>query len=1753
MLSAATYTTSIATVSLFAGHIVSYSLHAQQSLELAGGTPDMPTDITWANGSDGFTNSDTLAPASFNSGDNVSFGGSTNATLSEAITVGVLELSDADTDLSIDGDHNFSAGSVNINGGDLVIESSATLGATSGTGGSLTLNGTSRFSGNVDFAGDITIASGTTTFGTGQYSTETLAASSITVNAGAQLNIHHGSADFSATDIELKGATLHSVDLDAGDGVRFGTLKASGTNTISHAWNGTFSFENLRGEGMINFSPNVTEEGAAYPEDGQIQFRSVTNYNGLLNFSQGDSRDKLVFTGTISQDAGNTMTIGGRPITLSNTVFTGEGGFSAGSHTTIEGNVVQLSVYNQMAGFSFSAEGDSLNVLGGTLNLQIGDYSDSRGVVRFGAAAVEPGAVSVTMASKIELGAYDATAYSASLPDGYTPASAGTAESPIYTVFKNLNVDGVILNGNISDVSGSVGGVRISADVGVNSRLMLNGDNSFSGGIVLDSYGSALTLGSATAAGTGAIDVEDGNLNVGGHAITNTINYKGGTLSGMGSFAGQLNVLGLLTLNGASGRMSVSSGSITLDGVWDYSAAIENEDGVFFAEGLTIDLAGASFTHNALNNAYELTLVNNIDHSAYVVDNQWLTAEGTVDITKLSGIFTGGRTFSFNDGVLSYVSNAASHMITESMALSIGSTIDDAIFANYDNVSIETDEVVLTIGESLVISELSSNMSSVDISGDAADTLTVDTLTVAGSLDVTGVNLDANKISIESESTLSIEGGLNDAIVQMADRADLTAASLDAASVTMTTRGGLILTSALASGSVSLDAVTGGASNSLYLHLSSEGTELSHDNFVGIIGIFEGLLISDVARVQSLDRISLLDSAQLSLSDTLSGAQDLSKIAGEATSKLSITTAGNLSADDADDVTHAELTLSSSFRGTLQVNGGFIAASSSMGSTGSVILNNAGMLFNETSSFATSVSIADGATATLRATAGSVGTIAGAFTGGADTHITKTDGGDVIFKDMTGYQGSLSVKGGKVTIDSSVTGMDRFVLYSGTTLQLAGNTGGGDSANNIVASSYLGSYDGETTLNIEQGANLMITGTTTVGAGNLDSGGAFTLTRASGSGTVNVHGGLTLNSGISNQDQSGTIAVKSTGTLTLTQGLYGESKWGTINVTVESEGTMELGNQSTESRKSQGGGDGNIVTNIAASANIIAIGSGTVNMLNTLSLSGSGNVNLSAAAAVTAVNVNDVISNFEDSAAGLSIATLEGQSFNFNAANTYTGGTSIAGAGTVTMGNASALGTGAIAISSGTLDLNAQAVANDITFSGGSIASLHTLTGALTMEGGELTLSEQIAGTKAITINGGKLTLQAGLDAEVGAALLGERTVSVNGTEDKFGILDLSGYNVSNAIEITGHGRIDNDGRSSGDVIINADSTGELTSTTSGTVTLMDTTSIALLKTGFEQGVDSTITGSGKVALAAGAQIALNNASDYTGGTTLTSGADASSITTLSMGRSDALGTGAVSVDGFSTLAVVGETQLTNAVTLTNGGRVETNNIHLTNTAGKEGRVTGANSAVQSSAAGGSITGTTLENTAVQLRAGLNYQMTDVTLKGAYSITATSALTRAGTSLTMNTVHIEASVGANTLTIPGSTTIIDTTERDDQEMYIYGVEVASGLISTTIAGELSLSLTLAESDFDIFMDRYNTVDGLVGFELKGVSDISMWYGDVEISVFNADDAAESLVVNALGETMNGGNVVLYIPEPSTATLSLLALVGLLARRRRKTA
>ncbi len=168
------------------------------------------------------------------------------------------------------------------------------------------------------------------------------------------------------------------------------------------------------------------------------------------------------------------------------------------------------------------------------------------------------------------------------------------------------------------------------------------------------------------------------------------------------------------------------------------------------------------------------------------------------------------------------------------------------------------------------------------------------------------------------------------------------------------------------------------------------------------------------------------------------------------------------------------------------------------------------------------------------------------------------------------------------------------------------------------------------------------------------------------------------------------------------------------------------------------------------------------------------------------------------------------------------------------------------------------------------------------------------------------------------------------------------------------------------------------------------------------------------------------------------------------------------------------------------------------------------------------------------------------TLAGSVSI-ANSVLDTASFS-----VAAGASIAYSNTTLTGSITAVKSANLTFNTLE--GGEVTN-VQAWTVSGVAGLftgasgSLTL---DLGVLNDYTETGTGgqqFAAFILDGVTSLgAIEYNDITLQ-FSAGGV--DYTQKALGYAMEGGQIVLYIPEPSTATLSLLALAALVARRRRK--
>ncbi len=1286
--------------------------------------------------------------------------------------------------------------------GNTTVTTTTTAGTTTLTqvtgDGSITFNGAVAINGNVGFTGDIIFASGISSFGTGEGSTNTIAASSITIKSGAQFNISHSVGDFSSADLVMEGATLRGGDMAANTVTTFKSLTLTGDNIINHQWNGRFAFGVMTGSGTLAYNPN-----AAAGEIGDLRINSINNYNGTVTLGASSNADSILFGGAIHQDADNHLVVSavdgaaGLLEVHENATFTGAGSVSFNSSVTIWAAKLVDSTLN-LTSYQFGSDASQLTAIGGNLNLNGATFdSATNGVVQLGATIVGSTQDTVTWADSIQVGAYETD------PDNL--GTEGTVDAPIYTTINTAKTDGsgtvaMTLSGSISNFGNSVGALKL---VGAGS-VTLSGASSFTGGIVIED--ASVILGSTSAAGLGAIDMASGSLNVGGNAIRNVVNYNGGTLSGLSGFAGTLHVNeNLAVTDGISGMVNVAAGkSLTLGGEWTYASSIANAGTVTLAADMTMDLSKAAFTRIS-DGEYSLTLIDGgtIDASA------WLTG-GVLDVTKLSGLVTEGREYSYDNGKLSYTLTAPFREWNTNDALNweVGTVFNGGAFAENDNVTfaagIDTD---VTLLEAITANVINIEQNAVVEFVDSEFVLTVNEIYMSEGAQLTvGDDLSANLIAMETDAWLSISNIGSDMTISMSGTASI------------------FFDSVLSAGEISLENIIGGDASGLVLRLSAEGTTVTTPLFTGNLSIAEGELLLENGNYD-FNSIDLEANSSVRVTQALSaGINDLSGITGGVDSAMKLSAAGGGST----------VTLSDAFTGGVTLNSGSLMLNGSDfgGVTSFSFGNGAGLVANVAvaegaapvvSTFAHDINIlpVEGANSVFHVRAGIRNEVV--LTGdiiGDDTAIfaVTVPGTNVTISggNMENFTGQLSIRDAnsvsKLIVDTDMEHLQRISVWAGNTLELAAghkltthaDDGNGyyqynaghsfnlviganavltdniylaQSINSTINVSGEGTYiiDGyvgtdaagstTTTLNIGAGTTVESLGTNTSANPGLDP--SFLLAHWTGNGVVSVAGTLDLHSGISNGDGTGALTVKNGGTLVLRQGLYAEDKNITtdaINLTVEKGGTIQLAHQATASN-----GANVMQVNLFGGAVINALAYGeeggapladeTVDVLNRMRLNGAvagETVTIQAEGYVSELNVSSSITQTDDNVSTLTLATKAGQTFTFSGNNSYSTDTILTGGGTVRAGSTTAFGTGTIVVgSTTTFDLGSLALGNNITATDATITGMTGYQGTLTAIGtvnvnGGFAGNAEIAASNTLNIGG---TWKAGGTVNVAGAL----------------------------------------------------------------------------------------------------------------------------------------------------------------------------------------------------------------------------------------------------------------------------------------------------------------------------------------------------------------------------------------------------------------
>jgi uncharacterized repeat protein (TIGR01451 family) len=769
----------------------------------------------------------------------------------------------------------------------------------------------------------------------------------------------------------------------------------------------------------------------------------------------------------------------------------------------------------------------------------------------------------------------------------------------------------------------------------------------------------------------------------------------------------------------------------------------------------------------------------------------------------------------------------------------------------------------------------------------------------AGRVDFTGAIAGSGGLTVNAGGTVALSGPADTylgATTVAAGTLLLDKASGNAVPGALTVPGGTVR---LLAGNQIADAAAVAISVSGLLDLNS------HSDTVGSVTLSTGA-ITTAAGTLTLGG-NLIDTGVSSISGNLA--------LGSASRTLTVNASSTLTVSA---VVSGSFAVTKAGSGTLVLTGADSYTGGTTLSGGTLTVGNNSALGAGTFTVIGGVLIATGAAVKL----GNAVTLAGTLTVGGTLAVTLsgpvtlTGNRTIGIAAPTTISGVVGESGGSWQL--SKNGSGALVLtgantYSGGTALLAGPlTVGNNSA--------LGSGTLTVTVGVlsATGAAVTLANAVTLG-GNLTVGGTLALTF---SGAVTLTGNRTL--GIVAPTTISGVVGESGGSWTLTKTGAGALVLTGANTysggTALTAGTLTVGNNSALGTGTLTVTGGVLSATGAAVilANTVTLG-GNLTVGGTVALAFSGAVTLTGNRTLTVSNTAPTtISGIVGESGGSWKLTKAGNgALVLTVANTYSGGTALT-AGTLTVGNNSALGTGTFTVTGGALNATGAAVtlANAVTLSGnltvsGSLAV--TLSGAVTLtgnrtlgivapttisgavgeSGGSWKLSKNGNGTLALavanTYSGG--TVLSGGTLTVGNnGALGTGTLTIT-----LGALSATGAAVTLANAVT----------LGGNLTVN----GSLAVTFSGAVTLTGNRTLGIVAPTTISGIVGETGGSWTLTKTGNGALVLSAANTYSGGTALTAG-------TITVGNNSALGTGTLTVTSGAIAAGSAPVTLANPLTL---------------------------------------------------------------------------------------------------------------------------------------------------------------------------------------------------------------------------------------------
>ncbi|MEO6848804.1 MAG: autotransporter-associated beta strand repeat-containing protein, partial [Chthoniobacterales bacterium] len=1314
------------------------------------------------------------------------------------------------------------------------------------------------------------------------------------------------------------GALTFNNSSSAGAGTSGGVTIANSGGTVtfndsSTAGNATISNSAL---GVTNFSGNVFSGAGS-------SHLSASGTNSAINFSSFATGG----TSTITTSNGGKVVFGGSSSPLSaditannggSILFTGNSTGGIGSFTAASGGTFDISGHT--GGLSvFSVEGSGTIALGAN-NLSVGGNNGSTG---FQGVIQDAGASMGTGGSFTKTGTGTFTLSGANTYTGGTTISAGTLEigGSAGAIVGNVANSGTLSfhRTGESDITyaGVVSGTGSVQQNGAGT-LILTGENTYSGGTTINT--GTLQIGDGTTIGSIVGDVTDNASLAFNHS--DSVTY-GGVISGTGNV--KQNGVGTTILTGANtytGGTTINTGTLQIGN-----------------GGSTGSIAG-----NVTNNA---TLAFNRTNSLIVAGK--ICGTGAVQQNG-SGttIFTGANTYSGGTAITAGALQIGNGGTTGSIT---GNVVNDAA-------------LIFNRCNTYTFAGIISGAGTVTQAG-SGTTIFTGANTYSGGTTISGGTLQLGSGGTSGSITGDVT---NNASLAFNHSDDVTFAGIISGSgnVKQTGSGKTIFTAA--------NTYSGDTT------ISSGTLQIGADGMTGSIA----------GDVTNNSHLIFKRSDALAFAGVISGSGDV-KQDGAGTTTLG-------GANTYTGGTHISA-------GALQIGNG--------GTTGSIVgdvVNDTSLIFNR-SNASTYAGIITGAGAVTKLGAGtttftgdnlytggttvSAGTLQlgnGGHTGTISGAVAVSAGATLAFNlDTVATYPSTSVISGMGSVEQKGTGTTIFkatntylggTLISAGTLQIGDDGTEGSIVGNVIDNAALkfkhsdsvvfaGNISGTGTLEQAGSGALILTGDSTHTGGTTISAGSVVI---GNNGTTGTLGGNIVDNGILVTNRSDALSVNGniSGTGSVQQNGAGATTLGGANTytggTTANAGTLKAGS-TTAFGAATGALTASGTSTVDLNANNVTVGQLNGASGSTLTNEGGANATLTTSSNSTSVFAGLVKDGATNSTA---LAKSGTGALTLTHANTYTGGTTL-NAGTLNLGNASAIGTGALTVAGTSMLDNTSGSA--LTLSTNNAVNLNadlTFTGTNSLDVG--TGAWVLGGNRTLTVTNNSLTIGGDISGS------GSRL-----TKSGAGDLYLTGANTYSGGTVISAGMLQ---------VGNGGTTGSLV----GNVT---NNSVFAFNRTDASSFNGTIGGTGSVLQKGSGVLTIGGSNTYSGGTTIFDG-------TIKAGSGTALGTGNLDIANTGTFDLNG------------------NNVSLGAISGASGTTITNNSGITNATLTTSSSSNTTFNGIIQ--DGMS-NSTALAKSGTGALTLTHANTYSGgTTLNAGTLNLAnaSAIGTGALTVAGTSTIDNT-------------------------------------------------------------------------------------------------------------------------------